>query len=119
MISAVFGNEHSDILNQWLDDIGISGSRDECGCTHCWHRERPDRINQFLLEPKQIGCRLNYDSAKAEGLVRYVVILERLKLSTGWILLGKDLVGCCVHFGEIHCFDIPLQHSDVWSVYAA
>ncbi len=114
MLSAVLGNEDLDVVNQRRDYIGVLGSGDVCGGSPCGRRERRDRINQFLLESEQVGCRLQSRCSPSANrschLGTCVIVFERLKLPTGRILFGKDFIGCCVHFGEVRCFDIPLQH---------
>src|SRR5580704_4205959 len=64
VIAAVLGNELCDVRNERRDDIGILGSGDECGGSSCGRLERLDRIDQCLLQSKQVCCRLNYDPGK-------------------------------------------------------
>jgi hypothetical protein len=63
--------------------------------------ERRNPINQFPLQPQQIGCRLRCNGTKANGPVSGVHVLDRLQLPTGWILLSEHFTGCCVNFVEV------------------
>lgn len=110
MIPAVLGNELCDVRQELRDDIRILGSGDERGGSSGGCRKRCDRINQRLLQPEQVCCRLDYDPAKANGFVRYEVIPERRKLLAGWMLVAKHFVDGCVHLVEVRCLDVLLQH---------
>src|SRR6202041_1610727 len=87
MIPTVLGNELCDVRQELRYDIRILGSGDKCGGSPCRRRERRDRINQFLLQPKQVGCGLNQYVTNANGLVTkpratYIGVLERRELPT-------------------------------------
>src|SRR5262249_46839601 len=89
MISAVLRDKLCDVWKQLRNDIGILGGSDKCGVSPCWYGKRRDRIDQLLLQPKQVGGRLNLDVANGHGFVTHIAVLESCKLPTDWVLFCK------------------------------
>jgi hypothetical protein len=77
IVTCVFGNERRDVIYDDLENVRILWRGHIGGGGASWRREWRDCVNQFLLQPQQVGCRLRYDAAKAYAFLRDVVLESR------------------------------------------
>src|SRR5262245_46556497 len=116
LLASCFWDERRDVVDGRLVDLRVLRRGDVSGGGPGFLSERRNGVDQFLLQPHEITCRLDHDAPQANVLPGNVVVLERLQLPARNLLVGQDLACRRVDFIEVRRADVPLQHRDVWVV---
>src|SRR5271163_692547 len=91
--------EGGDVVDhRWMDVRFGRGGVERCRCSGL-HRPGTYRVDQLLLQAKEVWRRLDYDAGQTDWAERNVVIFERGQFPAGVIFLREDLAGCGVNLG--------------------
>src|SRR5262249_40031126 len=116
LLAGCLWDERRDVVDGRLVDLRVLRRGDERGGGPGSLSERRNGVDQFLLQPQKVVCRLDYNAPQANVLPGDVVVLERFQLPARDLLVGPNLACRRVDFIEVCRADVPLQDRDVWMV---
>src|SRR5579872_6308426 len=105
--------EAGHVIDQaWLNISPVLGAR-ERGGGPAFLNERRDRVQELLLQSKQIVRPLNDDSRDSERRGWDVVVSDRSQFPVCDSLFGQNAISRSIDFIEVRCVDELLQHREM------
>lgn len=105
--------EGGDVVDHRRVDVGFGRDGVERRRRGGLHGIGTYRVDQLLLQAKQVGRWFDHDPAQADRPQRDVVVFERGQFSGGVSFLRQDPVGCVVDRGKIGSRDKTGEYRDV------